>query len=110
MADKLLSMLGMARRAGKLQAGFDLVVETVKAGKADLVLAAADISEKTFKNLKYEAEKQQVKSVRIHAPMEELGKACGIKAGVIVITDGGFAKAIVKLTEADDFQKEGYTI
>ena len=58
MVTKLLSMLGLARRAGKLESGFDAAVIAAREGKAALLLAARDISEKTFQNLRYEAEKR----------------------------------------------------
>ena len=32
--------------------------------------------------------------------MEELGHACGLRAGVMAVTDQGFAKAIKGLVEA----------
>ena len=95
--DKILSLLGLSRRAGKLVGGFDLVCEKVREGKTYLVLAAADISEKTYKNLKFEAEKQNVPSARLSADMTAVGKACGMKAGVAAVTDRGFAAALQKL-------------
>ncbi|WP_159459825.1 L7Ae/L30e/S12e/Gadd45 family ribosomal protein [Scatolibacter rhodanostii] len=95
--DKILSMMGLCRRAGKLAGGFDLVCEKIREGKAYLTLAAEDISEKTFKNLNYEAQKYSVPAIRIEADMTTMGKACGIKAGVAVVTDEGFAKALLKL-------------
>ena len=89
--DKVLSMLGICRRAGKLEAGFDLVCEKIREKKAYLTLTAQDISDKTFKNLKYEADKQKIPCRRIGADRICLGKACGIKAGVLAVTDEGMA-------------------
>lgn len=97
--DKVLSMLGIARRAGKLEAGFDLACEKITYGKAKLAVAAVDISEKTFKNLMFEAEKYNVPCRRVKADMAEMGKACSIKAGVAVITDEGLANAVLKLID-----------
>lgn len=101
MPDKLLSMLGLARRAGKLQAGYDLSVETIRAGKAVLAMAASDISEKTYKNLVFEAQRKGVPALRLQAAMEELSVACGVKAGVVTLTDSGFAKAITGMMEKE---------
>ncbi len=52
--DKLLSLLGLAKRAGRLEAGFDACAGAARAKRAALLIAAKDVSEKTFKNLRYE--------------------------------------------------------
>ena len=36
----------------------------------------------------------------------ELGRACGMRAGVLAITDKGFAKAVKELAEAVTEEKE----
>lgn len=99
MRDEILSLLGLARRAGKVEAGFKAAAGSAREKKAWLLLATRDISEKTFKNLKYEGDRVQIPTVRLEASIDEAGKACGVKAGVLAVTDRGFAKAILtKLT------------
>lgn len=102
--DRILSLLGIARKAGKLFAGYDLSVETIKSGNAFLAFAAADISEKTFQNLSFEARRRQIQAIRLQSSQAAFGKACGVRAGVGVLTDEGFAKAV--LDRVDDLQKE----
>ena len=70
--DKLLSLLGLARRAGKIEPGFDAAATAAKSGKAALLLAARDISEKTVKNLRYEGDRAGIPTLRVSAGMEEL--------------------------------------
>jgi len=106
MKDKALSLLGLVRRAGKLEAGFDASVSAARGGKARLLLAAKDTSEKTFKNLCYEAERAGIPAVRIETPMEETGRACGVKAGVLAVTDHGFARALLNAIEQRPREKE----
>lgn len=106
MKDKALSLLGLMRRAGKLEAGFDASVSAAKGRKAHLLLAAKDTSEKTFKNLCYEAERAGIPAVRIEALMEEMGRACGVKAGVLAVTDRGFAEAFLNAMEQRPREKE----
>ena len=48
MADKVLPLLGLCRRAGKLEGGFDMCALAARHGEAKLLLAAADISDKTY--------------------------------------------------------------
>lgn len=97
MADKALSLLGLCRRAGKLLGGFDLCVQAARDGTAKLLLAAVDISDKTYKNLRFEAERAGIPCARVDTPMTELGKACGVRAGVLAVTDGGFSQALLEL-------------
>ena len=104
--DKLLSLLGLARRAGKIEPGFDAAATAAKSGKAALLLAARDISEKTVKNLRYEGDRAGIPTLRVSAGMEELGRACGVRAGVLALTDPGFARAVQKLAGAPSEEKE----
>lgn len=100
MKNRLSAMLGLARRAGKLDAGFDQVVGDARSKNAALLLAASDISEKTYKNLCYEANKAGVRAHRIELTQEEISRACKTKAGVLALKDEGFAKAVLDLIEA----------
>ena len=102
MQDKLLSMLGMAKKAGKLTEGYDLTAEALHSGKASLAVAAEDVSEKTFKNLKYEADKAGIPVARLQISMKELGAACKTRAGVMALSDKGFAQAVLKQLEKEN--------
>lgn len=101
MKDKALSLLGLARRAGKIEAGFDAAVSAARGKKAKLLLAAEDVSEKTVKNLKYEGDRAGIPTVRVKAGMEETGNACGVRAGVLAVTEQGFATALLKVLEQE---------
>lgn len=100
--EKVLGMLGLARRAGKLEGGYDICVDRIRLRRAKLVVAASDISEKSYKNLCFEAKRENVPARRLVADMETLSKSCGIKAGMAVITDGGFAKRIIEIIDEKD--------
>ena len=104
--DKLLSLLGLARRAGKIEPGFDAAVSAARGHKAAFLLAARDISETTLKNLRYEGDRAGVPTLRGTFGMEELGRACGVRAGVLALTDPGFARAVQKLAGAPSEEKE----
>ncbi len=108
MTDKILSLLGLARRAGKLELGFDAAVSAAREKRARLLLAAKDVSEKTFKNLRYEGERAEIPAIRLPASMEETGRACGSKAGVLAVTDRGFAESLLgKLEQRSQEKEEG---
>ena len=53
MNHPLLNMLGIARRARKLSIGFDAAAEAVRTGRSRLIVAAADLSAKTEKEIRY---------------------------------------------------------
>ena len=61
--NRALSALGLARRAGKLNWGFDTAVEAMRSGACGVVILAADLSDKTKKNVRFEAEKYHVSAV-----------------------------------------------
>ena len=108
--DKVLSLLGLARRAGRLEAGFDACRESARAGKAALLVAAGDVSEKTFKNLRYEAQRAGIEAVRLQTAMEELGRACGVRAGVVAVADKGFAWALLKELQQTEREQGGISL
>lgn len=99
---KLLSLLGLMRKAGKLIYGFDSAVEALKNKKAVCLLYASDVSEKTEKNLKYEAQKYGKDILKLEVTIEEAGSAIGKKAGVFALCDEGFMKALVELTAKNE--------
>ena len=95
-ASKLAGLLGIARRAGKLITGFDAAAASAAAGKAVLLLTAADLSEKTAKELRFAAREKQVSLVRMPLSKDETGDACGYQkpVGVLATEDKGFAAAM----------------
>lgn len=97
--DRLAGLLGIARRAGRLTIGFRAVAAQIADGKADAVLLAADLSEKTGKELRFAAKDKAVKLFRIPLNKQELAHLLGLEkpVGVLAIEDKGFAASIEKL-------------
>lgn len=89
-----LSLLGLARRAGKLRWGYETAVESMRCGECRLALAACDLSDKTKKNVRYEAERYGVPVAEAAFTMEEISAAIGKKTGVVAVCDGGFAEKL----------------
>lgn len=92
--NKALSAMGLARRAGKLNWGYDTVVDAMKNGSCCLAIIAGNLSDKTKKNVRFEAERCGVPCIETTFTMEEISAAIGKKSGVIAICDGGFAKKL----------------
>ena len=99
--DKLLGMLGLARRAGRLSSGHDASFESIRNGKAKACLLCGDASdrlkEEFGRTAKYEG--RDVPVIEIPYLKDDLYAATGIRAAVLTIDDEGFAKKIISLAE-----------
>ena len=94
MSNKVLSSLGMAMRAGKIVTGDETVLKTVRAGKAKLVLVAADASDNTKKKYRDKCASYGVFLAEAFS-RDLLGRALGKEERAIVaVTDSGFANMI----------------
>ena len=90
--DPVLRMLGLARRAGKLAYGDELVREVCFGHKARCVFLAADAGASTAKKGAFYADKANVPCVQLPHGKTELGTSVG-KSGcaIVAVTDIGLA-------------------
>ena len=90
--------MGLCRRAGKLVIGFDAVVQEMEApkSKAAGIILAADVSPKTEKEIRFQADKHGVEIAAAVFSMEDAKAALGKRAGVFLITDAGLYSSIKK--------------
>ena len=87
---------GISTKAGKVIAGTDLVIEEMSKGRVKLVIIAADISEKSMKNMIYYCNKYNTENL-IYGSIEELSKSIGKhNKAVIGIKDENLANALKK--------------
>lgn len=94
--DKMLSMLGLAAKAGKVASGEFSVEKEVKSGRAFLVIVAGDASDNTKKLFRNMCAYYEVPFATF-ATKEELGHWIGKQhRASICILDEGFAKSIIK--------------
>ncbi len=93
---KLLALLGLARRAGRLAVGFSAVETIVRRGEAPLVILATDIgASQKNKVSRWEPLRGLLTDVLTG---EELAQAMGReKLSVVGVSDAGFVKGIKKL-------------
>ncbi len=106
MDDKLLSFLGLCRRASKMTIGCDAVKGSIMKGETKLILFANDISKKTEKDVMYVIEEYNKTVIRLDSTKDEIADALGKYAAVISINDSGFAKKIKQLAENNRLNKE----
>lgn len=92
--DKILSMLGLAAKAGKIASGEFSTEKSVKSGSAFLVIVSEEASENTKKMFHNMCSFYQV-PMHLYASKEALGNAIGkqFRASLAVL-DEGFAKSL----------------
>lgn len=95
MTPKEISLLGMARRAGKISSGESQVEAYLKKKKGYLLLIAED---SPGANTKFSQWAKDINiPVLVGGSKQELGLAVGLSPrAVILVMDRGFAKAIAK--------------
>lgn len=96
---KIINLLTMCRRAGKLVIGFDAVSESVKNKKAFCIMTASDISANTLKEISFVCLKYNIKIIPCGLTKEELGYYLGKVTAVTAVCDRGFAEGFLKLSE-----------
>ena len=92
MTDRLMSLLGLCRRAGKIVLGNDPVLDSINLRKARLVIVAQDCSQHTAKGVLKAAHMNNVKAYVVPYTKEDISLAVGKYTAVLSITDDGFAK------------------
>ena len=103
MNDKFLSLLGMARRSGKLCLGHDAAISSVVRNKAKLCIVSAEGSERLRREMAHACsfEGKNIPVIIADYPIQELSRAIGSKAAVMTVTDENFASALMKRYEED---------
>ena len=95
MKDKIRALIGFAAKAGKLSYGFAAALKSAKSRKAQIILTASDLSEKSRKEIAFHAGKSGIDVITLPgADMEELTQAVGRKCGIIAVNEAGFAKSL----------------
>ena len=105
--DKVLSMIGLAKRANKVCAGAPLCEKEIKANKSELIIIAKDISENGRKAITDSCKYYSVKYIE-YSTKEDLGRAVGAAGDrtVLSINDKGFADAVMN-KYADLLKQDG---
>lgn len=96
---KLLSLLGMCRRAKLLSCGHESSIGSIRSKSARLCLLSSDSSDRLRKEMEREAsfDGRNIPVMVLFSTMAEIGKATGLKSAVITVNDEGFAKSMLGL-------------
>lgn len=102
IVERLISLLGLAQKAGKVASGELAVEKAVRSGKAKLVLVAEDSSESTKKGYRDISAFYQVTLIE-QCTKEQLGACIGkSERAALAITDDGFCRAVLKHISASE--------
>lgn len=101
--DKVLSLIGLATKAGRTVSGEFMTEREVKSGQAALVIVADDSSDNTKKKFWDMCEFYKV-PIYFYGDKDTLGHAMGKEfRASLAILDEGFAKGVLKhLTENNE--------
>lgn len=99
MNERALSLLGMARRAGKLALGHDASIDSIVKNKASLCIVTRDASERLKREMTHARTfgGKNILLIETDFDIAALSNAVGSKAAVLTVNDGGFAKRTAEL-------------
>ena len=93
--DKVMQLLGVARRASKLTTGESLCLKEIRMRRACVVILALDASPNVEKKITDKCSSFQIPLIR-YGERHELGKAIGKDERVVLaITDQGLAQSLM---------------
>ncbi|MDO4938400.1 MAG: ribosomal L7Ae/L30e/S12e/Gadd45 family protein [Lachnospiraceae bacterium] len=92
MNDRVISMLGLANKAGRLICGEEMVLDFIRSGKRGIVIISTDASDNT-KKLFHD------KCRYYHIPIYEYGTRTDTGHVSMAISDKNFADSIKKLLD-----------
>ena len=92
---KIVSMLSLARKAGKLTA--DPVKEAVLDGQVSAVFTASDLSPKSLKEIEFSCRNFSVPVLPLGVSMDEMSVQIGRRSGILAVTDKGMEAKIQSL-------------
>lgn len=95
---KLLNLIGMAQRAGKLVTGEDQTVKEIQRQRVNLVFLASNVGPSTRKKVEDKCQSYHIPCSK-EVTHEELSQAIGRPRMVVGIQDSGFAKRFLELIE-----------
>lgn len=106
--DPILYLLGMAKKAGKLEIGEEPVGAVCRSRHARLLLLAGDTSPNTCRRAAHFGEAGNVLWLQVPQTKEELGFALGRKScAMLAVTDFGLAAAIADKLAAAQPERYG---
>ncbi len=106
--EQILSMIGLAKKAGRVEIGEEPVGSAARAKHARVILVAGDAAASSVRRAYSFAQAGACLCLTIDATKDDLGRALGrTSCAMAAITDIGFAEALVKKLAAKDETRYG---
>ena len=106
--EHILSMIGLAKKAGRMEIGEEPVGAAARAKHARVILVAADAGASSVRRAYSFAQSGACLCLTIDVSKDDLGRALGrTSCAMAAVTDIGFAEAIVKKLAAQDEARYG---
>ena len=106
--NKVLGLLGLAKKAGALEVGEEPTGAAARARDARLLLIAFDAADNSHRRLKHFADAGACLYAVLPCAKDELGGALGrTSCAMVAVTDVGFAEAVAKKLAEDDPERYG---
>lgn len=105
MNDKILSLLGLCRRAGKMTIGNAAVMDSIEKHNSKLIIMAEDFSKNTAKGILAQSHINNVKTVTVKRTKDQLSDALGRFCAVVSVNDSGFANKLIELISVETEQE-----
>lgn len=108
--DNILNLIGLAKKAGRLEIGEESVGAAARSRQAKLLLVAADAAGNTVRRAGHFAEAGNVAWLQLPYDKAQLGMAVGrASCAMLALTDAGFAAALTKKLAATAPETYGET-
>lgn len=97
--ERILSLLGIARRAGKISLGHDAAIGAIVRNKAKLCIMSAEASARLQKEMSHACsyDEKNIGVIVLEESITALSAAVGCKCAVLTVDDEGFSKSILSL-------------
>ena len=106
--ERILSMIGLAKKAGLVEIGEEPVGSAARAKHARVILVAGDAAASSVRRAYSFAQSGSCLCLTIDATKDQLGSALGrTSVAMVAVTDIGFAESIVKKLSAMDEERYG---
>lgn len=108
MTDRALSLLGLAKKAGRVEIGEEPVGAACRAHKARLVLLAQDAAENSVRRAAHFVQGSSAVCIQAPCSKDELGRALGrTSCAMAALTDAGLAAGFLEKLAAEDPARYG---
>lgn len=106
--NKVLGLIGLAKKAGKIEVGEEPTGAAARAKDARILLIASDAADNSYRRLRHFADTGACLYAKLPCTKDELGSALGrTSCAMAAVTDIGFATAIAEKLAEDDPERYG---